>query len=137
MRELLSIMPLGSSFDVIEGFRSLVEHDIASDVVRFAHWTVPLFLEDFYDKLDESVISLGAECISYLERCAFRYLCTSHSSMKARLQEHPFCCYAARHWALHVLLDKAEALLWERIIDLLDTENKRNSILQIAVYETG
>lgn len=119
------------SVDIIEMCHSLVVYDEPSGIVRFSHITVQEFLKS--RKLP--VINLAKTCLAYLEYNAFNCICSNKKSMEIRIQTYRFCLYAARFWGFHVR-GEAESLscVQRTIFRLLASENKRNSIVQMAEY---
>ena len=55
--------------------------------------------------------------------------------METRVQTYRFCLYAAKFWGFHTR-GEAETLscIQQAVFRLLESENKRNSILQMARY---
>lgn len=132
--EKLSGIDVGQKFlsaDIIEMCHSLIVHDESSGIVRFIHLTI----QEFLKSLDLSVINLAKTCLAYLEYDAFNDICSDRKSMESRVQMYRFSLYAAKFWGFHVR-GEAESLscVQQTIFRLLASENKRNSILQMAHY---
>ena len=117
--------------DIIEMCHGLVVHEESSGLVRFIHFTVHEFLKS----LNLPVMNIVKTCLAYLEHNAFDNVCSDNESMENRVQTFGFCLYAAQFWGFHVR-GKTEILpcVQQAIFRLLASENRRNSILQMARY---
>ena len=118
--------------DILKNCQSLVRHDAASGIVRFAHPTVQLFLEGQDIPRDSD---LAMTCITFL---GFDEFARDRSDIRNRLVDHNFYSYAARFWAFHT---KGEAENYKNIqralVRLLSAENKTNSMLHWQAWAEG
>lgn len=128
--ERLAGDPTLVTYDIIEMCQSLVVHEESSGVVRFIHPTV----QDYLKSVELfPVINLAETCLKYLENNAFDDICFEEKFMEARVENYRFCLYAAKFWAFHIR-GKLETSMQKAVFRLLQSENKRNSILQMATY---
>lgn len=117
--------------DVIRMCQSLVVYEESSGVIRFIHPTV----QDFLKSVDFlPAINLAKTCLNYLENNAFLEICSDNESMKTRVKNYKLCLYAATFWGYHVRQAETSLCIQDAVLQLLESENKRNSIIQMATY---
>ena len=128
-KEEITQLPFGvddyGAADIVKNCQSLVRHDAASGIVRFAHPTVQLFLEgqDIPRASD-----LAMTCIVFL---GFDEFARDRPDIRNRLVDHKFYSYAARFWALHTKGEAENCKNIQRaLVRLLSDENKTNAMLQ-------
>jgi hypothetical protein len=121
--------------DVIECCKSLIVHEISTDLVKFTHFTVQEFVQGIqnellppivlaktcliylaFDEFDESMLSTGAACASVIDRT----------------NELEFGGYAAKFWADHVRGSPELSLDIQRyVVRVFGPERRRYSIEHI------
>jgi hypothetical protein len=123
------------SQDVIECCKSLVVHDEATGLVRFAHYTVQEFIAGhIQDKLLQS-LDLAKVCLTYLAFEEFNAPCSNQEAVDERVQNYEFSCYAAQYWGIHATGPAEEIVsVQETLICIFASEGSRNSTLQLESY---
>jgi len=78
---------------------------------------------------------IASSCLSYLGHNAFDDICSDDESLETRVQTYKLCLYAAQFWGAHTR-GEAESLpcIRQAVFQLLGSENRRNSILQMTGY---
>ena len=104
--------------DIVELCESLVIHDAASDTVRFSHEQVQIFLQTRSESYLLPETDIASACLNFLFLDVLREGPAGDESVfRNRVQQHPFCVYAARYWAAH--LRDADAELNDEVCSLL------------------
>ena len=146
LQEALSVRPgdsdlfphyFMSSDDIVEQCESWVSHDIATEVVRFTHFSVHEFLmTNCKDKL-LSPTYLAMTCLTYLQFSTFSGgPCTEEKAMKQRLQTYKFSRYASSYWGDHTRgIAEGDASLQCSIFPFLCCKPKRDSMQQLLANE--
>lgn len=91
-------------------------------------------MQEFLASENLPVVDLAKICLTYLEFEAFDNPC-SKEELEKRVRKYKLCSYAAQFWGLHIK-GEAETLpcIQERFFRLLESDNKRMSILQIKSH---
>jgi hypothetical protein len=121
--------------DVIECCKSLVIHDEASGLVRFAHYTVQEFIAQHIQTKLLLPLDLAKVCLTYLAFDEFNNICSDQKSVENRVQNYQFSCYAAQFWGIHTIGQGEEMFdIQQTLLRFLATESKVTSMLQLEAY---
>jgi hypothetical protein len=125
--------------EIDECCRGLVVWERSSDTVRFTHETVKKFLEkEQFCKLLLSSAEIALVCLIYLNFRVFEAFQDNKEFAMKRMLQLKFGSYAAQYWAVHTR-GNAESCgsVQETVISLLQSESKRNSLLQMEAYNNS
>lgn len=89
-------------FDVIECCKSLVLHEISSDLVRFSHFTVQEFIDKHAEEILPPVTHIARACLAYLDSPEFNLLGLDRITLREKLLAYKFSSYASQFWADHI-----------------------------------
>lgn len=122
--------------DVVEVCESLVVYEERSDIVRFTHYSVQEFLgqQEYLEKF-LSATDLAKICLTYLGLDVFSEPCTDEDSLRDRLNQYKFLCYASQFWGYHTKGDPERSpVIQKAIFDTFTSENKLKLLIQINAY---
>lgn len=102
--------------------------------VRFVHHTVKDFLRrEHLNRLQPDYIT--RTCIQYLSFDQFDLGPLEWSPFTQRLEKYEFSSYAAVYWCVHAREEShTSPIISEAVVCFLESENRRNSMLQIAEF---
>jgi hypothetical protein len=128
--------------DIVECCRGLVVWERASDTIRFTHETVKEFLKRLDSSLspDKKALFLTSadialRCLTYLNFDIFEDFREDETFVIDRMNRFKFSKYAAQFWAVHTRGKAEESEEVQcAVLRLLESENKKKSMLQIAGF---
>jgi hypothetical protein len=119
---------------IIECCKSLVLYDTSSGLVRFAHETVHEYIASHLKHDIPQHCALAKTCLTYL---SFDEFDISGECMEQRLKTYKLGRYAASFWSFHTREAEECEEVQHAVLACLMSENKRNSMLQMAAYARG
>jgi ankyrin repeat protein len=125
---------LPSAKTLVEICGSFIIYDERSGVVQLAHETVKEFLTLRHSGQLPSE-RIAKMCLAYLSFDVFDSPCTDKVALDTRVRKYGLCQYAAQFWGPHTR-GEAESFphIQQSVLSLLASENRRNSIGQMAAY---
>ena len=120
--------------DIQECCRGLVVWDKSSDRVTFLHQTVQQYLAKKVMRELLPVDNIAGACLTYLGFKEFDNPCLDHTSVKYRAHQYKFALYAGQFWGIHTRELAEDSCESQRVLLLLASQNKRNSIWQLNQY---
>lgn len=129
--------------DIVDHCQGLVSHDQTSDILRFVHGTVKIFLEERIKLPCESGIGryilspqdLAKTCLKCLESDIFDNPCPDKKTLEERLDRCKFARYAVLFWRVHITTEAEHDHEIQKAIGyVFGPEIKRKTILQMENY---
>jgi hypothetical protein len=116
--------------DIIECCKSLVICEASTGLVRFTHYTLQEFLQNFRPNL-LSIKQIAKTCLDYLSFDVFDE-CPDNTSMQTLVDDYMFGMYAAEFWASHVRGEGDQSPeIQLAVIQVWGSERRRHSIAQM------
>jgi hypothetical protein len=118
---------------IIDICESLVLWDEASGIVRFAHFTVNEFLNNYLRGCTESAPAFAEICLTYLAFDIFhKGFLEGNGNLNDRLDDYKASNYTAEFWAFHTKGDSEESLaVQENVVTLFGLARKAEAIQQM------
>jgi len=118
--------------DIIDCCQSLVTHDERTDSVQFAHSTVQQFLASAFAPPLLTHVALARTCLTYLNFEVFESgPCGTRETLDKRIRDYRLSEYASKYWSFHTQRSSDDACVVRAVWDLLDSETKKDSMLQL------
>jgi hypothetical protein len=122
--------------DIVDVCEGLIVYDIASQTVRFTHFTV----QEFFCTPERSSIlppvsELAKICLTYLTFDVFEEgPCRRGKVLKERLKKYKAAVYVACFWHFYAREAEQSEEIQSAIVEFLESANKRDAMLEMEEY---